>query len=239
MNLVELNNVSFRWKSGGNKNQGNAFHLQCAKFDIRARQSVFLQGASGSGKSTLLGLICGTIRAQQGEVMLAGNNLGLMSGAEIDRLRADLTGIIFQSFNLVPYLNALENILLPLQFSNRKKLQAGSSNIERREKALHLLECLGFEVVRDGLSLPQNLSVGQQQRVAAARALIGNPALIIADEPTSALDETNQDRFLELLLAQLKDAGASLLMVSHNQRLAPLFSYKASLEDGVLRAGRT
>lgn len=237
MNIIELSNVHYKWQLENHTSSTKQFCLRCDEFTLKQSESAFLQGASGSGKSTLLGLVCGTISPQQGRVNVTGKCISDMTGAAADIHRADTMGIIFQSFNLIPYLNALQNILLPLHFSSLKKQRAGSNEKSRIERAINLLEKLGLNVARDAHSIPDQLSIGQQQRVAAARALIGKPELIIADEPTSALDEDNQVRFIELLLSQVEECNASLLMVSHNKRLKNHFQNFATLENGVLYAG--
>lgn len=193
--------------------------IDLASFELGAGESCFLYGPSGCGKTTLLGLIAGVLKAQRGSVRVLGEDLGAMSGAKRDAWRGSKIGYIFQMFNLIPYLNVRDNILLPVRLHPSRKADelgtiAASLGIDE------LLDCGVLE-----------LSVGQQQRVAAARALIGSPPLVIADEPTSALDSAHRERFLELLLAQCKAAGAALLFVSHDQSLAPLFEKRISLPE--------
>jgi putative ABC transport system ATP-binding protein len=188
-----------------------------------------LFGASGSGKSTLLGLLGGVLVPQSGSVRVLGNELASMTARERDRFRVDHVGFIFQQFNLVPYLNAVQNVLLPCRFSQRRAERAaqgpgGSISTQAGE----LLESIG--IVRSlWRSAVTDLSVGQQQRVAAARALIGRPELILADEPTSALDADAQQVFLELLHRQCEESGAALLFVTHDRRLSPRFDSEISL----------
>ncbi len=193
--------------------------IDLASFELGAGESCFLYGPSGCGKTTLLGLIAGVLQARRGTLKVLGEDLSGMSGAKRDAWRGSKIGYIFQMFNLIPYLNVRDNILLPTRLhSSRKANQLGQ-----------IAASLGIEdlLYRSVLEL----SVGQQQRVAAARALIGAPPLVIADEPTSALDAAHRERFLELLLGQCKEAGAALLFVSHDQSLAPMFHKQLSLPE--------
>lgn len=190
---------------------------------------LFLRGASGSGKSTLLSLLAGLAVPRSGRLRIMEHDLPEMSGGQRDRFRADHLGVIFQQFNLVPYLSAIDNVLLPCRLSAR-----------RRQHALPRPSAEA-EALLTALDVPPNLwhqkvtamSVGQQQRVAAARALIGSPALILADEPTSALDADNRDRFIDLLLSQARVRQTSVVFVSHDQALARHFGHHLTL--GVLQ----
>ena len=210
--VLDLADISFRWTGRA------GFSLAVPQFQLGAAETVLLLGESGSGKSTLLSLICGTMLPDAGSVRVAGTDLTGLSGAARDRFRAEQIGVIFQQFNLLPFGTVADNILLPLHFAPQRRARAGQA----RQAAAQLCSALG---------LPGNvftarastLSVGQQQRVAVARALIGQPPLIIADEPTSALDAGSQAAFLDLLFAQCHQNGASLLMVSHDHRLADRF----------------
>ena len=194
-------------------------------FALRQGERVLLLGASGSGKSTLLNLVCGVIAPQSGRVEVLGTDLGALAGAARDRFRATRFGILFQMFNLLPYLTALDNVLLPLGFAPERRARAGDGPGEARR----LLERLGVgEVAGEPAA---SLSVGQQQRVAAARAMIGAPPIVVADEPTSALDTDTQDTFLALLFAELDRTAASLVMVSHDRSLAPRFDRVVPLAD--------
>ena len=188
-------------------------------------------GASGSGKSTLLNLVCGVIAPTAGRVEVLGTDLGGLAGAARDRFRAAHFGILFQMFNLLPYLSAVDNVLLPLGFAPERRRRAGPGDGEARR----LLARLGVAEVADEPAA--SLSVGQQQRVAAARAMIGAPPIVVADEPTSALDTDTQDAFLALLFAELDRTGASLLMVSHDRGLQGRFDRVVRLAE-IARAGR-
>lgn len=194
-------------------------------FTLGAGESCFLYGPSGCGKTTLLGLIAGVLQATSGRIEVLGQDLTRMSSSQRDAFRGSHIGYIFQMFNLIPYLSVRENILLPSRLHASRK----ADGLAKIAEALGIADLLERNVLE--------LSVGQQQRVAAARALIGAPPLVIADEPTSALDAAHRERFLELLLAQCKAAGAALLFVSHDQSLAPLFETRRSLPE-INRAAR-
>ena len=215
--MVEADALCYRWPGAA------ADCLAIERLHIGAGQTVFLHGPSGSGKSTLLGLMAGVLLPRQGTVRLLGQDWAALSGARRDAFRADHVGYIFQQFNLLPYLSVLDNVLLPCRFSalRRRRAQASAG-------AEQLLEHVGL-----GPALwprrAAELSVGQQQRVAAARALIGQPELVIADEPTSALDAALRDAFMALLLQQCRDAGSTLVFVSHDERLAAQFDQTLSL----------
>lgn len=200
--------------------------LDIAGFTLSAGERLFLHGPSGSGKTTLLSLIGGVLRADAGSLQVLGTELSALSGPRRDRFRADHIGFIFQQFNLIPYLSAAENIALPCRFSPLRAQRAGDVGAAVARLAGHL------DLPADLLARPAaELSVGQQQRVAAARALIGAPALVVADEPTSALDAARQHSFLELLLGECATAGASLLFVSHDLRLAGRFDRCVALGE--------
>ena len=209
---VELRDVVFRWQDG------DAFVLELPELVLAAGERLFVHGPSGSGKSTLLNLIGGVVQPAQGDVRLLGQPLATLGTAARDAFRAAHTGFIFQQFNLIPYLSVLDNVRLPCRFSPRRAARAGDETQEARR----LLSAL--DIAAELWTRPANrLSVGQQQRVAAARALLGKPEIIIADEPTSALDAGRQAAFLDLLLAEARAAGSSVLFVSHDLALAEHF----------------
>ncbi|EIK52844.1 ABC transporter ATP-binding protein [Stutzerimonas stutzeri TS44] len=221
--LLELDDLGFAWP-------GQAELLDIPRFRLARGESLFLKGPSGSGKTTLLGLIGGVQRAGRGSVRLLGEDLGRLSAGARDRFRVDHTGYIFQQFNLLPFLPVHENVCLPCRFS---RLRAGRA-IQRHgglpQAAAALLEQLGLPATLLARRA-DTLSIGQQQRVAAARALIGQPELVIADEPTSALDTDSRGAFLDLLFSECRAAGASLLFVSHDQSLAPHFDRSLTLAE--------
>lgn len=214
-----MTSVRYRWPGRA------GFSLSVSKFHLARGETVLLLGDSGAGKSTLLSLICGTITPDAGEIRVAGTRLSDLSSGARDAFRAEQFGIVFQQFNLLPFGSVLDNILLPLQFAPARRARAENG----REEALRLVTALGLPNV--GSAKAAALSVGQQQRVAVARALIGRPPILIADEPTSALDETTQDAFLDVLFTQVKAHGSTLLMVSHNPRLAARFDRVAKIGD--------
>ena len=179
-----------------------------------------LRGPSGSGKSTLLSAIAGVIDVPKASVHVAGTDVGGVLGSDRDRFRVDHLGIIYQVFNLLLCLSALDNVLLPCRFSTRRRENVADDPMKA---ATRLLGELGLSD-RKLLNGPANaLSIGQQQRVAAARALIGSPEVVLADEPTSALDEEAKDAFVELLLKECNESEASLLFVSHDRTLEKHF----------------
>jgi putative ABC transport system ATP-binding protein len=191
-------------------------------------ERVFLRGPSGSGKSTLLNLLAGVVTPQEGTLRVLGRDLGALRGAARDRFRADHVGYIFQLFNLIPYLSVIENVCLPCGFSERRRERAMADGDVKAE-AVRLLEHLdmgGASVLGRPVTA---LSVGQQQRVAAARALIGAPELVIADEPTSSLDADRRAAFLELLFRECEREESALVFASHDASLAPLFDRAVEL----------
>ncbi|MGC9422115.1 MULTISPECIES: ABC transporter ATP-binding protein [Vibrio] len=211
--IIELERVKFQWPNN------NQVTLDIEKLSVSVGEHLFIKGPSGCGKSTLLSLLTGIHVANQGKVRLLGHDLAQLKAQQRDRFRADHIGYIFQQFNLLPYLSLIENVILPCQFSlPRRKTIQGSLKHRAIEllTQLHLPTSLLHKPVLE-------LSIGQQQRVAAARALIGEPALLIADEPTSALDYDNRTAFIELLLEEANRIGSTLVFVSHDPSLEKLF----------------
>jgi len=223
--LLCVENLRFRW----NRSQPPCIDIQ--QLDVEAGERIFVHGPSGSGKSTLLGLLGGVLVGEQGKVSVSiggrATDLGALSRAERDRFRVDHIGFVFQQFNLIPYLSVLDNVLLPCRFSARRREQAGSDMAADARRLLGELDLSDTLMARP----VTQLSVGQQQRVAVARALIGRPEIVIADEPTSALDAERQDRFLDLLLKECSASNASLIFVSHDHRLAAHFTREVALHE--------
>ena len=219
---VALRHVRFRYPGAGED------ALRVESFTVGAGEHVFVRGPSGCGKTTLLSLIAGVLVADQGAVSVQGRDWASLSSSGRDRLRADHIGYIFQQFNLLPYLSVLDNVLLPCRFSvaRTRRAAAGGRTVAARAEALLAQMGLGQEFVHRQASA---LSVGQQQRVAAARALIGQPELVIADEPTSALDEAVRESFMRVLLEACGDARSALVFVSHDARLAQRFERQVDL----------
>lgn len=211
--LISAEQLVYAWP-------GSAPLLKIERFEMQPGERIFIHGDSGSGKSTLLGLICGILRPQDGYLSVLGENMIQASGAAKDALRARDLGIVFQMFNLLPFLSVEQNVLLGCQFSKARRQGAGA---DLQSEARDLLSRLGLsgEALRN--KRVNNLSVGQQQRVAVARALLGAPKLLIADEPTSALDARSRAAFMELLFSEIARTGAGLIMVSHDHALADGF----------------
>ena len=204
--------------------------IDIERLEVQAGNTLFLHGPSGCGKSTLLSLMAGVLVADSGRATLLGHDWAALSGAARDRCRVAHVGYIFQQFNLLPYLSVLDNVLLPCRFSDRRRSRAAAQHGTPRAQAEDLLAGMGLDRTlwrRPALQL----SVGQQQRVAAARALIGQPELVIADEPTSALDEGHREAFLDVLLAACAAHRSALVFVSHDQRIAARFARELRLPD--------
>jgi putative ABC transport system ATP-binding protein len=221
--VIELAAVRFAWTAAG----PNIVDIPSLR--LAPGERLFLRGPSGSGKSTLLNLLAGVITPRSGALRLLGTDLARLGGAARDRFRADHVGYIFQMFNLIPYLSVLENVCLATTFSGRRRTRAAARGGGVAGEARRLLAALEMdgELLRRPVT---SLSVGQQQRVAAARALLGSPELVIADEPTSALDADRRAAFLKLLFRQCERERSSLVFASHDAALAPLFD--RSLELG-------
>jgi putative ABC transport system ATP-binding protein len=219
---IDIEAAEFAWK-------GQAPLLAIERFTVARGERVFLKGPSGSGKSTLLGLIGGVLIPRSGTVRLLGTGVSELDASGRDRFRGEHLGFIFQMFNLIPYLTVHENVLLPLQFSSARRQRV--SNVDPSQESLRLLETLGL-AGNGVLERPvTQLSIGQQQRVAAARALIGRPDILIADEPTSALDADTRDGFLELLINECQSFGTTLLFVSHDSSLSAHFDRSLAMSD--------
>jgi putative ABC transport system ATP-binding protein len=228
---IKIKDLRFRWR----KDLPEVLYIP--DMELAHGERIFIRGASGSGKSTLLGLIAGVNLPTSGEVTILGETINRLSGAKRDHFRSDHIGFVFQLFNLIPYLSVLENVTLPCRFSHLRKQKATESARDLPEEALRLLRHLDM-AHGDLIHRPvTELSVGQQQRVATARALIGAPEIIIADEPTSALDSDMRQAFLKLLFQECEETGTTLLFVSHDRQLESLFERHISL-DNINRAHR-
>lgn len=225
---IALSHLQFGWTPG------KPF-LDIASFTVARGERVFLQGPSGCGKSTLLGLVGGVLEPLSGSIDVLGRSLQTMRRQDRDRFRAAHIGFIFQMFNLVPYLSILDNVLLPLEFARERRQNLADRGVLPAAEARRLLGALGLE---EGGILGRQataLSQGQQQRVAAARALIGRPDLLVADEPTSSLDADARQSFLSLLMQECESAGTTVVFVSHDAALSPLFDRTVafgSISDG-------
>ena len=222
MSVLVLEQLTYRWP-GAERDT-----LAIDTLSLDAGESLFLHGPSGCGKSTLLSAIAGVVDVPKAAVLVAGQDVGSLQGGARDRFRVDHIGMIFQVFNLIPWLSAVENVLLPSNFSTRRRDRAGK---DPAVTARRLLSELGLSGAALASRRAGELSVGQQQRVAAARALIGGPDLILADEPTSALDAETKTLFVDLLARECARAGAALLFVSHDRSLEGHFVRTVDFRD--------
>ncbi len=222
-NAIELSDLRFRWPGASRP------VIDIDRLSLNSGEKLFLRGASGSGKTTLLSLVAGINTPVSGDVKILDTHLASLSHSQRDQFRADNIGFIFQMFNLIPYLNVLDNVTLPYRFSNKRKLRGNAQAAP--VEATRLLSHLGLDNPELLHSPITALSVGQQQRVAAARALIGHPSIVIADEPTSALDTDSRGQFIELLMRECSESGAALLFVSHDNSLAHYFDRQVDLAE--------
>lgn len=217
--MIELKQVFKAYPEAGGLH--NVLHD--INLDIFPGEFVAIIGPSGNGKSTLLNLLTGIDRPSSGEVTVNGKSLHKLSNEKLALWRGEQVGIVFQFFQLLPALSLLQNIILPMDFLGKL------GRIERRERAMYLLEKVGL--VAAAHRLPSQVSGGQQQRAAIARALANDPALIVADEPTGNLDAATADSVFELF-AHLRDQGKTLVMVTHNESLAMAASRKLEIRSG-------
>ena len=222
--IVKIESLRFQWSKNNN------FKIFIPKLEVSRGKKVLFLGESGSGKTTLLSLICGFLEPLSGSISINDKIISNLTSTNKDAYRSDNIGIIFQQFNLLPYANVIDNIILPLYFSKQR-----SKKVENKTNAAMTL-C-------DQLRLPEsilnqkasNLSVGQQQRVAVARALIGSPSIIVADEPTSSLDTEAQELFLDLMFDQISKNSSTLLMVSHDKSLTNYFDQVIDINEILVR----
>ncbi len=219
--MIQIEKLKFKYPSA------SEIILDIPEFQMLKGEKIFLYGPSGCGKTTFLEVLAGINCPQEGIVKISDRDLIKMTSSEKDQFRADNMGYIFQSFNLIPYLNVQENITLPLYFSGKKRSHIAIP--QEKETVIEICKFLGIEKY---LNRPvTELSVGQQQRVAAARAIVGQPSLILADEPTSALDFNHREKFIKLLFELCNQQQTSVLFVSHDRTLEKLFDRSLSLHD--------
>ena len=226
--IIKIDSVRFYWSKKSN------FKIFVPNLEIKKGEKVLLLGESGSGKTTLLSLMSGFLNPLSGNISINGNTINQLSSKTRDEYRADNIGIIFQQFNLLPYANVVDNVLLPLYFSKVR-----SNNVSnKKEKVIELFKQLRLpdDIAQFRAS---SLSMGQQQRVAVARALIGNPSLIIADEPTSSLDADAQKIFLNLMFEQISENNSTLLMVSHDKSLSNQFDRLIDINEILIREDKS
>lgn len=213
--VIQMKKVSFSYP--GNPQPT----LVIESFEVPFGQKIFIYGPSGSGKTTFLEILSGILSPQVGSVQVDGVELMNLSSSERDELRAKKMGYIFQNFNLLPYLNVQENIELPARLRGESiKPDDSGKTLKTLVESLGIRELLGKPVTQ--------LSVGQQQRVALARALVGRPTILLADEPTSSLDYDNREKFLQMVFSLSKELGTTVLFVSHDRSLEPLFDRSIS-----------
>ena len=208
-----------------NTADGDLAILHDISFKIEHGESVAIVGASGSGKSTLLSLLAGLDLPSSGQIHLMGQSLNLLDEDGRARLRGQFVGFVFQSFQLLPHLTALENVMLPLEM-------AGIDNAEARVAAHQWLDKVGLSLRAN--HFPKTLSGGEQQRVALARAFINKPAILFADEPTGSLDEASGNRVIELLFELNRENSSTLVLVTHDPALAARCRRQLSLQGGRL-----
>lgn len=219
--LIEIKDLKFSYAAG------TPDTLVIPEFQVNSGEEVYIYGPSGTGKTTFLEILAGVLSPQSGEMKILGQDFSKMSAVQRDKFRAEHMGYVFQNFNLIPYLSVYENIELPLKLSKerRAKLDSFDYGIAIRGLcgSLGISELLDKNVSR--------LSVGQQQRVAVARAMIGRPDIILADEPTSALDTDHREKFLGILFELAEFYGTTVLFVSHDRGIEKLFSRSVALDQ--------
>ncbi len=219
---IEVEDIEFAWKAA-------APVLAVSHFSVARGERVFLQGASGSGKSTLLGIIGGILKPRTGQVRVLGAALSELKAAERDRFRGEHIGVHLPDVQSPTVLECAGECSAPARFFPGPR--AANPNGDASQEVLRLLGALGLSAEGMVNRRVTDLSMGQQQRVAAARALIGTPQLLIADEPTSSLDTDARGHFLELLMSQCAAHGTTLLFVSHDATLAGMFDRTVHLRD--------
>ena len=208
-----------------NTADGDLVILHDLSFQIGQGESVAIVGASGSGKSTLLSLLAGLDLPSSGHIQLMGQNLNQLDEDGRARLRGQFVGFVFQSFQLLPHLTALENVMLPLEMSGIDQAQA-------KIAAHQWLERVGLDTRAN--HFPKTLSGGEQQRVALARAFVNKPAILFADEPTGSLDEVSGNRVIELLFELNRENSSTLVLVTHDPALAARCQRQLTLQGGRL-----
>jgi len=216
---IQLKDVHFAYPEAPLNNV-----LNIKNWSVSDCEQVFVHGPSGGGKSTLLNLLSGMLNVSSGEVTVLGERLDRMNARQRDRFRANHVGTIFQQFNLIPYLGAVDNIQLARQFAKKNTQSAASDEIKSLLSTFHIPQS-------DWQKPVAKLSIGQQQRIAIARAMINKPEILIADEPTSSLDQKNRDNFMSELLTLVAEHNITLLFVSHDMSLANHFSRIEALSE--------
>lgn len=229
--VIAAQDLKFRWRNN------TAWVIDIEELLIRKGEHVLVMGPSGSGKTTLLNLLTGVAIPDSGILQVLDADVHHMNGPKRDVFRADHIGFVFQMFNLIPYLSVVDNVILPVRFSSLRHQQFLGNGTNPADEAKRLLNRLGLPVDELDRQPVTDLSVGQQQRVAVARALIGRPELVVCDEPTSAMDAETQALFLKLLFQEVDQADATLIVVSHDQSLSSYFDRTIILPH-INRAGK-
>ncbi len=229
--VIDVRELEFRWQPDA------PTVLSIDALQIGESECLFIKGPSGSGKSTLLSLLSGVTTAVAGTVRVMDQALERLGSVQRDHFRAHHIGYIFQMFNLIPYLSVVDNVMLPCRFSARRRTRALARGNGLEAEARRLLHHLDMDHPDFRQRAVTTLSVGQQQRVAAARALMGSPELLIADEPTSSLDADRREFFIKLLFNECREVGATLIFVSHDASLEHLFDRTVDLA-AINRAGQ-
>lgn len=218
-NALSLKGVEYQY--GSKKSSNGRFIIPT--WEVTSGESVFLHGSSGSGKSTLLNLLSGVIQPERGSIEIFGKDICQLSNRQKDKFRAKNIGVVFQTFNLIPYLSVLQNVELAAYFADN----AVSEVKPHAEQLMHTLNMNSALLLK-----PVNqLSIGQQQRVAIVRALINSPSLLLVDEPTSALDAAARDAFMEVLMASSTATKTTMIFVSHDQSLMSYFNTKQNIKE--------
>lgn len=216
--ILETNRLEYLYSSGQT--------IRFPDLKIRVGDRVLVTGRSGCGKTTFLNLIAGVLKIQKGEIDLIGNRFSSLRPTSLDQIRADHIGYVFQTLNLIPFLSVLENVRLGIQFSHQR-----TSKVPEIEPEIsRILSALGLP--KNILNRPiSNLSIGQQQRVACARALLGKPELFLADEPTSSLDPKSTTEFVQELINTFDPSKQAILIVSHDPSMVPFFNTVIELDN--------
>ncbi|WP_136525337.1 ABC transporter ATP-binding protein [Geomonas ferrireducens] len=220
MAIIEIKNVKKQYQTGADLVEA----LRGVDITIEAGEFITIMGQSGSGKSTLLSVLGGMNHPTSGDVEMAGVKLYQLGSEQLADFRAQNLGFVFQSFHLIQYLTALENVMLPLAIVKM-------STAEKRDAARKALERVGLGAKTD--RLPNQLSGGEQERVAIARAIVNNPHILLADEPTGNLDSKTSEEVMALF-RQLNEAGQTVVMVTHNQENGAYSDRTIRLKDGLI-----
>jgi putative ABC transport system ATP-binding protein len=223
--IIDIKGLEFRWQPDA------PTVLSIEALQVAQGERLFIKGPSGSGKSTLLSLLTGVTTAVEGSVSVMGQALEKLDSVKRDHFRADHIGYIFQMFNLIPFLSVVDNVMLPCRFSARRRSRALTRSGQLENEARRLLQHLDMDHEELHQRAVTTLSVGQQQRVAAARALMGSPELLIADEPTSSLDADRRESFIRLLFNECRETNSTLIFVSHDASLQHLFDRTIDLAE--------